>query len=140
MAISASKRQEVALRAFFCCEYCQSQLKYSADSFSVEHIVPLARGGHDELSNLALSCQRCNNAKFVALESTDPLTGHVVPLFHPREQVWGDHFAWSHDFLHIYGMTPTGRATVEKLHLNRSGVVSLRHVLRGVGEHPPIHD
>jgi hypothetical protein len=137
MAISAGKRNEVAQRAQFCCEYCQSQLKYSADSFSVEHIIPLSRGGHEEISNLALSCQRCNNSKYVALESMDPLTGRTVPLFHPRDQAWADHFAWSHDFLFIYGITPTGRATVERLQLNRPGVVNLRHVLRSVGEHPP---
>ena len=137
MAISASKRQEVALRARFCCEYCQSQLKYSADSFSVEHIIPLSRGGHSELSNLALSCQRCNNAKFVALESIDPLTGRAAQLYHPREQTWADHFAWSHDFLLIHGLTPTGRATVERLQLNRVGIVNLRRILHSVGEHPP---
>jgi hypothetical protein len=48
-----------------------------------------------------------------------------------------DHFAWSDDFTLVIGLTPTGRATVEKLQLNRSGLVNLRRVLRAVGEHPP---
>jgi len=52
MAISATDREAVAQRARYRCEYCQSQLKYSADSFSVEHIVPRSRGGTDELANL----------------------------------------------------------------------------------------
>ena len=137
MAISAQDRDTVAQRARYCCEYCQSQLKYSADSYSVEHIVPRSREGSDDVSNLALSCQRCNNAKFVAIEATDPLTGHPATLFHPRQHDWSEHFAWSHDSLLIHGMTPTGRATVEKLQLNRSGVVNLRRVLRDAGEHPP---
>lgn len=130
----------VAERARNCCEYCQSQLRYSADSFSVEHIIPRSLGGTDDLQNLALACQRCNNAKFVAVEAADPLTGRSVPLYHPRQHVWNREFAWSHDFLTIQGLTPMGRATVEKLRLNRPGVVNLRRVLRGVGEHPPGED
>jgi hypothetical protein len=35
------------------------------------------------------------------------------------------------------GLTPTGRATVETLHLNHEGVVNLRRVLFVVGLHPP---
>jgi hypothetical protein len=137
MAISAEDRRTVAERARFCCEYCRSQLKYSADSFSVEHIVPRSRGGPDELSNLALACQRCNNSKFTATDSTDPISGQTVTLFHPRQQRWSEHFAWSADSLLILGLTPTGRATVEKLSLNRAGVVNLRRILRAAGEHPP---
>jgi hypothetical protein len=36
------------------------------------------------------------------------------------------------------GLTPTGRATVERLQLNREGVVNLRRVLRTIGQHPPM--
>jgi 5-methylcytosine-specific restriction endonuclease McrA len=93
MAISAHDRNAVAQRARYCCEYCQSQLKFSADSYSVEHIVARSRDGSNDLSNLALSCQRCNNAKFVAIEATDPLTGRPTPLFHPRQDDWAEHFA-----------------------------------------------
>jgi hypothetical protein len=34
-------------------------------------------------------------------------------------------------------LTPTGRATVEKLQLNREGVVNLRQVMAMAGKHPP---
>ncbi len=37
----------------------------------------------------------------------------------------------------MVGITPTGRATLEKLQLNREGVVNLRRVLRLADEHPP---
>jgi hypothetical protein len=137
MAISAHDRKTVAERAAYCCEYCRSQLKFSADSFSVEHVIPRSRGGSEDLSNLALSCQRCNNAKFVAIDAVDPLTGAAARLFHPREHDWSEHFAWSNDFLLIYGLTPIGRATVDRLQLNRPGVVNLRRILRDAGEHPP---
>ena len=137
MAVSAQQRRVVAKRARNCCEYCLSQLQFSADSLSVEHIVPSSRGGGDGLGNLGLACQRCNNHKFTATESPDPLTGELVPLFHPRQQRWQDHFMWSHDCLFIRGFTPTGRATVERLQLNRPNLVNLRRILAAAGEHPP---
>lgn len=30
---------------------------------TLEHMVPLAKGGSDELSNLALACSQCNNER-----------------------------------------------------------------------------
>ena len=65
------------------------------------------------------------------------MTGDPVLLFHPRNQRWRDHFAWTADCTAILGLTPTGRATVEALHLNREGLVNLRRVLYAAGEHPP---
>ncbi len=106
-------------------------------SFSVEHIVPRARGGTNTLDNLALACQGCNNHKYLKTEDRDPITGMVVPLFHPRQQRWNDHFVWSEDYTLIIGITPIGRATVEALRLNRPGLVNLRRVLYAMGEHPP---
>jgi hypothetical protein len=47
------------------------------------------------------------------------------------------HFAWSVHSTMIIGLTPTGRATVEALRMNRKGVVNLRRVLFAMGEHPP---
>lgn len=137
MAISLERRSLVLTRAGGCCEYCLSQSRYSADSFSVEHIVPRSRGGTDAASNLALACQGCNNRKFTSVSAADPLTGTTVPLYHPRHDRWEKHFAWSADFLFIWGLTPIGRATVQKLKVNRETVVNLRRVLREIGEHPP---
>src|SRR3954451_3020623 len=80
------------------CEYCQSQERFATESFSLEHIVPLGAGGADDLENLALACQGCNNHKYVKTEGVDPVTGTAVALFHPRLHRWRDHFIWSHDF------------------------------------------
>jgi len=52
--------------------------------------------------------------------------------------LWSEHFRWSEDFSEIVGMTPTGRATVEMLKLNRRGLVNLRGVLYAMGKHPPL--
>jgi hypothetical protein len=131
------RKSFVAKRARGACEYCRSQARFAIQSFSIEHIFPLDRGGTDDLENLALACQGCNNHKFTRTEALDPVTGTSVPLFHPRRQRWRDHFVWSHDFTQVLGSTPTGRATVAALHLNREGVVNLRRVLYAMGEHPP---
>lgn len=137
-AISRDIRQSVRERACFCCEYCFSQWKYCPDPLSVEHIIPLARGGANDEMNLSLSCQGCNGHKHMAVSAMDPVTEREVPLYHPRLDVWSDHFAWSAGFTEIIGKTPTGRATVERLHLNRESLVNLRTVLRSLGKHPPI--
>src|SRR5579862_3443814 len=135
--LPAAQRKAVVRRAAGCCEYCLSQERFSPDTYSVEHITPRARGGTDDPENLALACQGCNNRKYANTEWIDPIGGDVVPLFHPRRQPWKEHFAWSEDFTMIVGLTPTGRATVERLQLNRDGVVNLRRVLAAVGRHPP---
>jgi hypothetical protein len=110
--VTAEQRRIVITRAKQCCEYCVSQVKFATESFSVEHIIPRIKEGKTELDNLALSCQGCNNFKHTKTEGLDPITGKVVPLFHPRQQAWQDHFAWDDDYTLIVGITPTGRATV----------------------------
>jgi len=130
-------RDMVRDRAGGNCEYCRSQERFSADSFSVDHINPRARGGGHESGNLALSCQGCNNLKSASVDGIDPVTGSIAPLFHPRSQRWIEHFAWSTERTHVIGITPTGRATVAKLQLNREPVVNFRRILVTAGEHPP---
>ena len=135
--LNAQQREAVIRRARGYCAYCLSQEFYSPDPFSVEHIIPLAKGGTHDLENLAWSCQGCNSRKYVTVEALDPVTGQIVPLYHPRRDRWLEHFAWNEDDTLIIGLTPTGRATVEKLQLNRLGVVNLRRVLSLMDLHPP---
>lgn len=61
-----SLKKEVREGAENCCEYCLLQAKYSGESFSIEHIIPLIKGGLSVSYNLAFSCQRCNNHKYTA--------------------------------------------------------------------------
>jgi hypothetical protein len=135
--MNSRKRAAVVRRACGCCEYCWSQERFAPDPFSVEHIVPSSKGGANALTNLAYSCQGCNGRKYTSVEAIDPATGETAPLYHPRRHTWTDHFAWNEDYTLVIGLTPTGRATVDKLQLNRLGLANLRRVLVAVGAHPP---
>jgi hypothetical protein len=127
----------VAERAGGCFEYCRSQDRFAMQAFSAEHIEPRSRRGESHLENLAWACQGCNNHKYSKTSARDPLTGEIVPLFHPRRQRWVDHFAWNQEGTLVLGLSPIGRATVEALQLNRKGLVNLRRILFAIHEHPP---
>lgn len=114
-------------------------MSYVPDPFDVEHILPLSKGGTNDLENLANTCGGCNGYKSNLTEATDPADGKLIPLYHPRIQLWADHFAWSDTFTYIIGLTPIGRTTVAALRLNRPALVNLRTLLLAFGEHPPIH-
>ena len=102
--------------------------------FPIDHIVPRSRGGGTVIGNLAVSCPRCNAHKFDAVSATDPVTGEIVPLFHPRQQMWTQHFRWSSTAEHqIEGTTPCGRATVDRLMMNDPEMVGIRQVLVELG-------
>jgi hypothetical protein len=131
---SESERTLMARRAQNFCEYCKV---FVPDTFEIEHIIPLIQGGSNELDNLAVSCGGCNNRKAAKISATDPVTNLEVPLFHPRQDLWREHFQWNDDFTEITGISPIGRATVELLQLNRNGLILLRTVLFRHGNFPP---
>lgn len=136
--MNPQQRAEVQRRAHNCCEYCGSQEDYSPDTYSVEHIIPRSKDGDEEIDNLAYACQGCNNRKYISIDAVDPLSGSIAPLYNPRRDRWSDHFIWSEDFAILLGISPTGRATIAKLELNRKGVVNLRRVLYALGVHPAV--
>jgi hypothetical protein len=62
-----------------------------------------------------------------------------VPLFNPRLALWDTHFAARRvpaGFI-INGITPTGRATVDRLVMNEQRIVSARVIWSIVGLFPP---
>jgi HNH endonuclease len=137
MAISASTKRLVFERAKGYCEYCKLHLAYSSSPFCVEHIQPRKKSGSDSTNNLACSCMGCNGFKHTKTTAIDAETGTIVPIFNPRETPWAEHFAWDATFLNIIGLTPTGRATVSTLQLNRKALVNIRRALLLCGDHPP---
>jgi HNH endonuclease len=138
--ISELLQLQVRQRANFLCEFCHACEKWQYVKFTVDHSLPLSLGGSDALSNLALACFHCNRQKTNRTDVIDPASGILVPLFHPRQQIWNDHFTWSADGLRILGLTPVGRATVALLELNRDRVIGIRQADLLVDRHPPITD
>ncbi len=132
-----SIRRIVAVRARGYCEYCRCSEQFATESFTVEHVKPRHAGGETIIENLAWSCFGCNGYKHAKTKAIDLETGKKVPLYNPRQENWSDHFDWSDDFTQVVGKTPSGRATVEALRLNRTGVVNLRRLLSSVNLHPP---
>lgn len=62
--ISKSRRRKLLLfgnNKFLPCCYCNMSL--SLDNSSLEHIIPLAAGGGDNIKNITISCMPCNSKR-----------------------------------------------------------------------------
>ena len=126
-------RSLVRRRAGEVCEYRrlpQASSRYVR--FHIEHIVARQHGGQSHADNLALACGYCNHHKGPNIASLDPKTDQLVPLYHPRQDCWSDHFAWEDTLL--VGKTPIGRATVQLLGVNDWQRIELRENLRSLSE------
>ncbi|MGC4042814.1 MAG: HNH endonuclease [Armatimonas sp.] len=109
---------EVSRRAGRRCEYCHAPESVFNFRFEVEHILPSADGGSDDLPNLCLACRACNSFKGAFTHGIDSESGETVSLFHPRRDGWEEHFVFNAATFEIHGLTPVGRATVERLRFN----------------------
>lgn len=138
--ITETLQQQIRQRANYLCEYCHASEQYQYVRFTVEHIIPISQGGTNNFDNLALACFHCNRRKSDNVAATDPESQTSVPLFNPRCDRWSVHFAWSADGLLVVGLTPTGRATVDSLALNRERVINIRAADKEIGRHPPPTD
>ena len=115
------------------CAYCRSPAALSVATYEVDHIVPVSAGGRASLDNLAWTCPACNRSKGSRQTARDTETQQIVPLHHPRQDDWATNFGWSDAGSIILGLTPTGRATVAQLRLNRPDLVRLRLVWQRIG-------
>ncbi len=138
--IPSHVQQQVRERADYLCEYCHKNEWYQHVTFQMQHVFPLSLGGEDSLDNLALACFICNNGLSNYLSGFDSTTGEIVPLFNPREQKWQEHFIWSSDGLFLLGLTPTGRATIEIIDINRERTLRIRRDEILLDRHPPKTD
>lgn len=127
----------VAERAAHRCEYCRAPEALFNLPFEVEHIVPPIRGGADAASNWALACRGCNLYKGVQIVGLDPVTGATVPLFHPRQDDWNEHFQADAASGVITGLTPIGRATVSRLRMNAPHQLTARRQWMRLKLFPP---
>ena len=130
-------RQQLLEEADYRCGYCLSTEVLSGIPLTVDHILPIASGGSDEIDNLWMACRPCNEIKGVQTESKDVESGETVPLFNPRFQSWREHFEWDETGTIIIGKTSIGRATLSALGLNRDLLVKARSRWVAAGWHPP---
>lgn len=121
----------VRRRAGFRCEYCHFPERFSGLNFQMDHIIAEKHGGPTESENLALSCIYCNSFKGPNLSGVDPITHEIVRLFHPRRDVWEEHFRWQD--AELAGRTPIGRATIEVLRINDATAKALRRLFIRAG-------
>jgi HNH endonuclease len=92
--------------------------------FQIDHIVAEQHGGETAAGNLALACPHCNRYKGPNIAGLDPSSGELVRLFHPRADIWTEHFEFEGP--RILGKTPIGRATVHVLAMNADDLLLFR--------------
>jgi len=51
-------RERILIRDGRCCQYCGAE-----DATTVDHVIPISKGGTDEPDNLVAACTRCNYSK-----------------------------------------------------------------------------
>jgi HNH endonuclease len=129
--IPLALRQLVDQRAAGACEYCLIHQTFSIYSHEVDHVIASKHGGGSTKDNLVLACFPCNRYKGSDLTSIDPLTGVITPLFHPRTQIWLEHFQLEEGS--ILGLTAVGRTTIFLLRMNEINRVQLRQALVAQG-------
>lgn len=137
--IPTTLRRDIREHFDNCCAYCRSAEALTIVTFEIEHIVPYSAGGPSLFGNLCLACPSCNRYKSTHQQAIDPESQEQVRLFHPQQDVWGQNFFWLEDGSVLEGRTPTGRATIAALKMNRPQLVRLRRLWIKLGKHPPEH-
>lgn len=132
--VPTALRRQVIERAENRCEYCGLSQVSQIATFHIDHVIPTAAGGETTEDNLALACVSCSLRKGARLTAIDPLTREDAPIFNPRKEKWQTHFHW--DGVYVGGRTPTGRATVLALAMNRTTALLIRGEESYRGRHP----
>jgi len=127
--------QLVRHRAGDTCEYCRLAQRFSRLMFSIDHVIARKHQGPTIESNLALACVFCNCHKGPNIAGIDPRTMQMTRLFHPRRDVWSDHFRWNGS--ELVGLTDVARTTIVVLAINHPAQVAIRTALIDEGELPP---
>ncbi|WP_414530194.1 HNH endonuclease [Nodularia chucula] len=129
--IGAALRQQVYARAEGCCEYCLIPNIATFSVHEIDHIITEKHGGLTEAENLALACTLCNKHKGSDLASIDPETGDISTLYHPRQDLWHEHFQIKD--AEFIPLTAKGRVTIRLLQLNHRDRIEERQLLLQAG-------
>ncbi len=120
-------RQYVRDRAEMRCEYCRLPQAVHELPHQIEHIIAIKHKGDDAPENLALACYNCNSFKGPNIAGLDPATKQLTRLYHPRTDLWDEHFAWVGP--ELIEITAIGRTTIEVLRCNDDENIELRRIL-----------
>jgi 5-methylcytosine-specific restriction endonuclease McrA len=124
-------QQQVRERANRTCEYCHLPDVLTTLPFQIDHIIAEKHGGPTILENLAYCCLHCNAFKGPNIAGVDQETQEVVRLFHPRGDIWEEHFAWEGS--RLLGRTSIGRVTIAVLAINAPYRLEVRQALIAEG-------
>lgn len=127
MKLSAELRAVVVQRGSFRCEYCLLHEDDAGFPHEVDHIISRQHGGKTTADNLAYACLVCNRYKGSNIASV-PLSGHLVPLFHPSQDLWSDYFRRNRAVLEPLNLA--AEVTARLLQLNAAERVVRRSVLQ----------
>ncbi len=130
MTWPSSLRELVRSRAAGRCEYCLLDQADAGLLHEIDHVISRKHGGSEVLDNLALACYLCNRYKGSDIASLHPTTGELVPLFHPRQDRWGDHFRITGPVLQP--LTDIGTVTAHLMRMNIAARVIERHLLQSL--------
>ncbi|HEY0407407.1 MAG TPA: HNH endonuclease signature motif containing protein [Pyrinomonadaceae bacterium] len=132
--LSAELRQLVAARARYRCEYCLIREEDTFFGCEVDHIISVKHGGATTEDNLAYACMICNRRKGSDLGSILPKTGELVRFFHPRRDIWKDHFEVV--YVKIFTLTEIGEVTARIFEFNKEERILERAVLVDLKRYP----
>lgn len=121
-------------RAGDVCEYCRLPQWLDVLPFQLDHIIAQKHHGPTTEDNLALSCLNDNLSKGPNIAGIDPDTSVLTRLFHPRCDVWEEHFVWAGGVL--VGKTAVGRTTIDVLAINAPDRLAYRRLLLRAGLFP----
>jgi len=64
--LTAEMKSKVWANSGHCCWYCGKKMNFELvgkREASIDHVLPVAKGGTDDIENLVLACPPCNNRK-----------------------------------------------------------------------------
>lgn len=71
ISISSATRHRVYDTGNGCCFYCRHRIPF--DEFTVDHQVPVVKGGSNSINNLVAACAPCNTAKGDRMPTSEEL-------------------------------------------------------------------
>ncbi|GAB4467387.1 MAG: hypothetical protein OHK0029_39310 [Armatimonadaceae bacterium] len=117
MPIRASDRRRLRQIYAFACGYCGISESETGSELTVDHFVPLAHGGTDDIANLVYACHACNEFKADHFNQSE-----TRRILHPLNENLDEHLVENEDGS-LSGRTPVGEFHIALLHLNRPPLI-----------------